>query len=236
MSGLDITKHKIHLSNILLRVYKDSLLSSSLAFKGGTAAMMFYQLPRFSVDLDFDLVGIADPTKVAKRVNRLVADTFEVVDQSAKYHTLFWLLSYGSGLSKIKLEINMRDVSLNTYEMKPYYGVNVKVMGRADMVAHKLVTILERKKLANRDLFDAHYFLSGEEADQINTRIIEQRTGMTASEFFERLIFYIKEVDNKKILNGLGEVLTEGQKDWVKAKLLVELVGLLTRARDQYLS
>jgi len=236
MSGLDITKHKIHLSNILLRVYKDSLLSSSLAFKGGTAAMMFYQLPRFSVDLDFDLVGIADPTKVAKRVNRLVADTFEVVDQSAMYHTLFWLLSYGSGLSKIKLEINMRDVSLNTYEMKPYYGVNVKVMGRADMVAHKLVTILERKKLANRDLFDAHYFLSGEEADQINTRIIEQRTGMTASEFFERLIFYIKEVDNKKILNGLGEVLTEGQKDWVKAKLLVELVGLLTRARDQYLS
>ncbi len=56
MKALDITKHKTHLTNILLDVYKNSTLSPVLGFKGGTAAMLFYKLPRFSVDLDFDLL------------------------------------------------------------------------------------------------------------------------------------------------------------------------------------
>jgi len=54
---MDIAKHKINLTGILIDFYKDSLLSSSLGFKGGTAAMLFYGLPRFSVDLDFDYIG-----------------------------------------------------------------------------------------------------------------------------------------------------------------------------------
>lgn len=31
-------------------------MSSVLGFKGGTAALLFYGLPRLSVDLDFDLI------------------------------------------------------------------------------------------------------------------------------------------------------------------------------------
>ena len=54
---MDITKHKTNLTNILIDIYKDSLLSSRLGFKGGTATMLFYNLPRFSVDLDFDIIG-----------------------------------------------------------------------------------------------------------------------------------------------------------------------------------
>ena len=51
---LDITKHKTHLTNILIDIYKNSSLAPILGFKGGTAAMLFYKLPRFSVDLDFE--------------------------------------------------------------------------------------------------------------------------------------------------------------------------------------
>ena len=44
----------------LTRMYietKDPTLAASLGFKGGTCALIFYQLPRFSVDLDFDYIG-----------------------------------------------------------------------------------------------------------------------------------------------------------------------------------
>ena len=41
---------------VLEGIYRDISLAGSLGFKGGTAAMLFYDLPRFSVDLDFDLL------------------------------------------------------------------------------------------------------------------------------------------------------------------------------------
>jgi hypothetical protein len=42
----------------------------------------------------------------------------------------------------------------------------------------------------------------------------------------------VSDVDNSTILNGLGEVLDKGQKDWVKAKLKDELLGLIKRQID----
>ena len=57
---LDIATHKTVLFQILKDIYADTTLSPFLGFKGGTAALMFYGLNRFSVDLDFDLL---DETK-----------------------------------------------------------------------------------------------------------------------------------------------------------------------------
>lgn len=45
MKALDITKHKTHLTNILIDVFKNSTLSSALGFKGGTAAMLLLAGP-----------------------------------------------------------------------------------------------------------------------------------------------------------------------------------------------
>jgi len=53
---IDINKHKFLLVSILKDIYSDTELSTSLGFKGGTAQMLFYNLPRFSVDLDFNLI------------------------------------------------------------------------------------------------------------------------------------------------------------------------------------
>ena len=52
---LNISTHKTVLFQILKDIYSDSLVAPFLGFKGGTAAVMFYGLDRFSVDLDFDL-------------------------------------------------------------------------------------------------------------------------------------------------------------------------------------
>ncbi len=52
---LDVNRHKFFLVQILKDIYSDVELAATLGFKGGTAMMFFYDLPRFSVDLDFNL-------------------------------------------------------------------------------------------------------------------------------------------------------------------------------------
>jgi len=234
MKTLDITKHKINLTNILIDIYKNSFLAQSLGFKGETAALLFYKLPRFSIDLDFDLIPHyeADSPELKlliEKVTRLLSAKYEIKDQSHKYHTLFWLVSYGTGLTKIKIEISTRDASYNHYNSTSLYGVTVKVMDVRDMIAHKLVTIADRKNLANRDLFDIHYFLSSQYAGEINYDIIKRKTGKEANKFYLQLLGFINSIKPDSVLTGLGELLTPSQKVWAKTKLIEELRGLIQR-------
>jgi Uncharacterized conserved protein len=57
---IDRKVHKTVLLQILKEIYTDTSLGPVLGLKGGTAAHLFYDLGRFSVDLDFDLL---DETK-----------------------------------------------------------------------------------------------------------------------------------------------------------------------------
>lgn len=230
MKTLDITKHKTHLTNILLDIYKDDLLGVSLGFKGGTAAMLFYGLPRFSVDLDFDL--IAKKEQITDRMTIVLTKNYKIDDQSTKRNTLFWLLSYGQGFTHIKVEISTRENPYNRYNTVSFYGASIRVLDIRDMIAHKLVALMERTSTANRDLFDVHYFLSSKYASEINVDIIKHRTGKSPSAFYKELLSYAEKVSPNKVLAGLGEVLTPAQKDWAKNKLLVELKGLIQRQID----
>ncbi len=237
MKALNITLHKTNLTNILIDIYKNSTLSPVLGFKGGTAAMLFYDLPRFSVDLDFDLT--ADFQKDSpelktfiEKMSSLLSAKYEIKDQCTKYNTLFWLISYGTGLANIKVEVSTRDNPYNHYKLIPFYGTTIKVLDIEDMIAHKLIAATERTSLANRDLFDIHYFLSGPHAGEINHKIIKQRTGKEPKEFYLFLLKFLNKVNSKNILAGLGEVLTDSQKDWAKAKLVEEIKGLIQRQID----
>lgn len=230
---MDIKKHKTNLTNILIDVYKDSLLSRSLGFKGGTAAMLFYNLPRFSVDLDFDYIGDkAKISEVVTKITDLLSKKYTIKDQSTKFNTLFWLVSYTKGEHNIKVEVSTRDNSYNRYETKVFYGISVNTMRIRDMIAHKMVAFTERPSVANRDLFDIHYLLGTEHAADINYDVVKKRTGKDPKEFYVSLLTLVKTINPNKILEGLGEVLTDSQKDWAKAKLLVELLNLIQRQID----
>ena len=54
--SLNTAIHKSQLIRILKEVYSNPKMGPLLGFKGGTAAFLFYDLDRFSVDLDFDLL------------------------------------------------------------------------------------------------------------------------------------------------------------------------------------
>ena len=237
MKALDITIHKTHLTNILLDIYKNSSLGPMLGFKGGTAAMLFYNLPRFSIDLDFDTTAMfqkdsAEIKTLTEKMSTLLAAKYTIKDQSTKYNTLFWLVSYGPGLTHIKVEISTRDNPYNHYTVTPFYGVTIKVLDYKDMIAHKLVAATQRESVAHRDLFDIHYFLNSQYAGVINYQIIKHRTGKEPKEFYMFLLDYIHNIHPKSILAGLGEVLTDAQKNWVTSKLIIELQGLIQRQID----
>ena len=70
------------------------------------------------------------------------------------------------------------------------------------------------------------------EASQINYQIIKHRTGKDPKIYYLFLLDYLNKINSKNILSGLGEVLTDSQKDWVKARLMIEIKGLVQRQID----
>ena len=124
---IDLNKHKFLLIQILKDIYSDIELSNCLGFKGGTAMMFFYDLPRFSVDLDFNLLDKEQEDQVYKKVRKILLKYGGIHDEAKKYYGPLVVLDYGYGERKLKIEISNR-VFENHYEIKNLLGINVKVM------------------------------------------------------------------------------------------------------------
>lgn len=88
-----------------------------------------------------------------------------------------------------------------------------------------MVALTDRKKLANRDLWDIYFFLK--EAFPINDSLILERTGKPSKDYFLSLESFLETLNSRDLLHGLGEVLDEKQKFFVKNKLLNDLKGLV---------
>ena len=221
---VNITTYKNILIKILKDIYTDSSLGPLLGFKGGTAVYLFYSLNRFSVDLDFDLLNESKEQEVFEKVEKIAREYGTVKDKINKSHTLFILLSYSEEAQNIKIEINKRSFG-SQYEVKNYLGISMLVMRSEDMFAHKLVAMTERGKIANRDIFDTHFFLKADW--EINREIIEQRTKTSFATYLKRCIDFLEVKSERGILFGIGELINEKQKYWVKSKLKKDTIFLL---------
>jgi predicted nucleotidyltransferase component of viral defense system len=222
--SLAVEKHKNFLIRILKDIYTDPTLAPILGFKGGTAAYLFYGLTRFSVDLDFDLLDEAKEDYVFERIEKILSAYGEIKTQQKKRFTLFFELSYAKSDHNIKVEINRRNFG-SRYELEVYFGISMKVMVREDMFAHKLVAMVERLGRTNRDIFDVWFFLQNDWS--IHREIVEARTEMSLQSFLKKCIRDLKRMSDHHILSGIGELLDEKQKAWVKAKLRAETIFLL---------
>jgi len=227
---LDVTTHKTILFQILKDIYSDTSISPFLGFKGGTAALMFYNLDRFSVDLDFDLLDENKQDLVFEKISKIIQKYGMVREQATKKYNLFFLLSYEDKSHNIKIEINRRQFG-SKYEIKTYLGVAVLVMIANDMFAHKLMAMYERFGKTNRDIYDVWFFLKNR--FPINKEIVEQRSGMAFDEFIKQCIHQLEHMNNHKILEGIGELLSGSQKMWVKNNLREETIALL-KLRGNY--
>ena len=221
---LDYSKHKNILLQILKDIYSDTSIAPHLGFKGGTAALLFYDLTRDSVDLDFDLLDESKEQAVFEKIQKIVAGYGKIVDSRIKRFNLVNIISYDTKSQNIKVEVNRRQFG-SKYDLKTLLGISMLVMVREDMFAHKLMAMHERIGKTSRDIYDAWFFLKNNWP--INKEIVEQRSGKSFKELLQATAEQLEKMENRNILVGLGEFLTESQKDWARAKLRDETIFLL---------
>lgn len=222
--ALNIPKYKNILLQILKDIYSDTTISPFLGFKGGTAAYMFYDLDRFSVDLDFDLLDEAKEEMVFSGIEKIIKNYGKIKESRKKRFNLFFLLSYEEKAQNIRVEVNRRAFG-SQYELKTYLGISMLVMKKEDMFAHKLMAMYERMGRTSRDIYDAWVFLKNNWP--INKKIVEERSGMALKELLEKCVVLSEKIESRNILAGMGELLDEKQKTWAKANLKKDVLFLL---------
>jgi predicted nucleotidyltransferase component of viral defense system len=228
---LNREKHQLIMGNILKDIYTDITISPLLGFKGGTCAYFFYKLPRFSVDLDFDLLIVSDENQslVLEKIVAILSKYGQIKDQCIKRFTVFALLSYGDDDHNIKIEINVRKLVKNIkdhYEIKDYLGISMFIAKKDYLFASKLSALTLRNEAAMRDIFDINYFAKSNW--DINTEVIKERTGKTIKEYLADCVTFIEKVEDKQMLQGLGELIdSEKEKAWVRTHLKTDSIFML---------
>lgn len=221
---MDKQKHKLYMAQILSLIFKDKELCNILGFKGGTALMFFYNLPRFSTDLDFNLLCADKQDMVYDKVRQILLRFGNIDDEAKKMHGPILVLNYGKGERMLKVEITNRQYD-NHYETKTLAGTDIRVLRVPDMFAHKLCAMGER--LSPRDVFDVWFFLQEMHAS-INENIIRERTGKSVAEYAAWCAKRVQEASPKLLMQGLGEVVDDGRtKNFIKTKLINETAQAL---------
>lgn len=226
---LDTNKHKFFLVTLLKDIYNDTELATALGFKGGTAHMLFYGLPRFSVDLDFNLILPEKSNTVLNKIREIVLKHGEIRDEAKKHFGLLLVLDYGENERNLKIEISNREFP-DRYEIKHFLGIAMQVMVKPDMFAHKLCALLDRNTLTNRDVFDIYYFLN--DKTPVNKAIVESRMNMPFETYLDQCISRIESLRPETLLNGIGELVNRDLKTFVRSKLKNETLQLLNLYRE----
>lgn len=177
--------------------------------------------------MDFDLFD-ASKEDLVFTVLLEILQTYGVVKESRKKRfNLLFIVSFSgkkAGAQNVKVEVNKKSFG-SQYEVKSYLGIPMNVMITKDMFAHKLVAMTERLGTTNRDIFDVWFFLH--KNWQINREIVEKRTAVTFIDFLQVCITKLEGMSDQNLLAGMGELLDQKQKIWVKTKLRSDTIFLL---------
>ncbi|OIO19899.1 MAG: hypothetical protein AUJ23_01085 [Candidatus Magasanikbacteria bacterium CG1_02_32_51] len=192
-----------YLQTLILQLLVKYKGSDKISFIGGTSLRFFYNLPRFSEDLDFDNFGLSEQEFdeiIKELVKDLVLRGF-VIDSLVKfkgaYHCYlrFSNLLYQNNLSthvdeKILVKI---DTTKQDFIFKPErkffnrYGITeeIQVNPIDILMAQKTMALLGRKRAKGRDFFD-FVFLDG--ITKPNLEYLKKELGIDSLEKLKVLI------------------------------------------------
>ncbi len=217
---IDKEKHLTILVKILKKIYSDPDLSTNLGFKGGTALYLFYNLPRISVDLDFNLINEDKKNIVFEKLKKIL-NNFGKLEATEKRYSLFFLLTYEKTQRKIKVEVSKRAIHPQ-YEVKNYLGIPILVVNKQGLSSGKLNAFLTRKKFASRDLFDLWFILKNEFS--FDEDFLKKQTSYDLQIALVKAKEKIALIKSSQLLQGIGELIDEKQKNWIKQKLIDEVL------------
>ena len=189
-----------------LILYATSDFKRFLVFKGGTALYKFYNLNRFSEDLDFDLVGKrADFDSMIKKISRtleLLGMRGAAIDrEDYGNETTFRLAIRGplfngarESMSRITINISKRErpefiadrMLVPSYQEIPSFEVSV--LDQQEITSEKIRCILTREKA--RDVYDLWFLLKkgiAIDVSQVNKKCKIYNMTFDRSMFVEKL-------------------------------------------------
>lgn len=216
---LNRDKHRVLLMKIIKDIFT-SKYASQLAFKWWTASYFLYGLDRFSTDLDFDFFWKTS-------IDTWIAELLKPYGKVKIWPKM--VLSYGDQEANIKIDISRKIWKANKYDIVDFYGTDIKVQNKATLFTNKLVALSER--FTNRDIYDVYFFFTN--LFDIDEDIVYERTGQSLKTLLQKILQKLEWLPkNYKILDGLGELLDEKQKAFVKNKLVSELIGIIKMKID----
>ena len=220
---MDINKHRYYMMQVLLAIFRHPELSKLLAFKGGTSLMLFHGLPRFSTDLDFNLLDASKTEYVYKELHNLLMKFGTIDDEAMKFYGPILVLNYEKGERMLKVEVSNREYP-NHYEIRSLLGTDIRIMTLPDMFAHKLCALGER--VTPRDIYDVWFFL--QKHTEINEEIVRLRTNLSVSEYSQQCAEKVRNYSSRMLMQGLGEVLMDNQtKNFARKQLIPETASAL---------
>ncbi len=172
--NIDILEKTYHLMRTLKEIYEDKLLSNNITLKGGTSLNFLYlDIPRLSIDLDFNFTGSIDKDKTIKlRPN--IEDNIEKLSEQLGYKIVRKPPSYI--LSRYNLQYqtirNTKDhikIEINYLERKPIGKIiekhittlfpdidsfKIKTYTLEELAAQKIKACIERTEA--RDIYDIY--------------------------------------------------------------------------------
>ncbi len=229
---LDVNRHKFFLLQLLKEIYSDPELASSLAFKGGTALMLFHDLPRFSVDLDFNLTANSDEEVASAKLRAILVKHGTIRDEARKRYGMLLVLNYEDDGRNLKVEVSNRSYP-DEYELRDYLGVSMNVMRLEYMFTHKLMALLDRNALTNRDVFDCWFCMK--QRLVLRKSILDLRLKGTFEDYMDKAIEAVIAISGNRILDGIGELLDPELKKWVKTDLTSEFASLAAMYKEMQL-
>lgn len=225
-----------HLMTILNAVNEHFFLSGKLVLKGGTALNLFiFDLPRLSVDIDFNYIGKSD--RDAMLLERpLIEQALEAIFRREgmgvqripqKHAGGKWQLKYESALGgKGNLEVDLNFmfrvplcpiVKMRSRFVGSHQTGDVLILDVHELGAGKLAALFGRH--ASRDLFDAHQLLTKHALNLDQLRLISLiYSGMGVSDWrkvsVESIIFEKQELQ-MQLIPVLNRNFLKAQSDWL---------------------
>jgi predicted nucleotidyltransferase component of viral defense system len=206
-----------------------SRAGSQIAFKGGTALKLFYGLPRYSEDIDYDALPGSSPQELMGALTGLFAKRrWEITDGAIKYFTVLSELRFAGPERRfrVKIEISTREKELET-TIQSFRGVPILTLEPSFLMTEKLLTFLDRQ--AGRDIFDAWFIL--DHGYLLKESLIKEAFA-GYKKFYQAMVHVVEGADRNKILRDTGKLLGQDYRNWIRTSFLDDFIRLIRDKLD----
>ncbi len=206
-----------------------------LAFKGGTALRLFWDLPRYSQDVDFTLLRENLRDEVYREIHQIAeVSRYEITDAVKKRRTVLFEFRFQWEGPNFHLKVEVSsplpedrqagEIPVRTASLR---GVPVLVLREERLTAQKLCALYERE--APRDVYDFSFILR--RRLKVDWPYVLARTGLKAKEeFFQKIQQKIQRFPKRKLVTDVGKLVSAEEREWLKKNFLEDVDRLIGAA------